>query len=145
VTKWRKSVWWRVAQFVALALAIGGARAQTASPGTLNLSGKVIGGSGKYVIYVALWDAQTFLGRPVRQLRLERGTTPEFHFQVPPGHWAVSAFEDLNDNGILDMGHFGPKEPSGFWRPFHAWRKPRFEDVESLIDKDTPNADIKFR
>jgi uncharacterized protein (DUF2141 family) len=57
----------------------------------------------------------------------------------------VSAFEDLNDNGILDMGFFGPKEPSGFWRPFHAKRKPRFDDVASQIDNTVSDADVKLR
>ena len=56
----------------------------------------------------------------------------------------MSAFEDLNDNGILDMGFFGPKEPSGFWRPFHAKRKPRFDDVASQIDHAISNADVKL-
>jgi hypothetical protein len=50
----------------------------------------------------------------------------------------------VNDNGILDMGAFGPKEPSGFWHPFHKWRKPRFEDVAAQIDQNTADADIKL-
>jgi hypothetical protein len=46
---------------------------------------------------------------------------------------------------VLDMGRFGPKEPSGMWRPFHAWRKPRFDDVATLVDRPVGGVDIKLR
>jgi Uncharacterized protein conserved in bacteria (DUF2141) len=110
----------------------------------VSLSGKVVGGSGKHVIFVALWDASGFLKRPVQQIRIEPRAEPHFQFQAPVGRWAPSAFEDENDNGILDMGTFGPKEPSGFWRPFHGWRKPHFDDVAAQIDRNTTDADIKL-
>jgi uncharacterized protein (DUF2141 family) len=119
-----------------------GSGAQTSSPSAVGLSGNVHGATGKHTVYVALWDASTFLQKPVQQLKFAVGENPVFAFHVAPGQWALSAFEDTNENGTLDMGMFGPKEPSGFWRPFHQWRKPRFADVESSIDKDTPGADI---
>ena len=93
-------------------------------------------------MYVALWDANSFLHRPVQQIRIATGSVPTFQFQLLPGRWALSAFEDENENGILDMGIFGPKEPSGFWRPFHKWRKPRFDDVAEQTDHDVSDADI---
>lgn len=116
-----------------------------AAPETFRLSGRILGPSGKSVIYVALWQADNFLKRPVQQFRIEPGAELVFHFDVPPGRWAVSAFEDRNGNGILDMGLFRPKEPSGFWRPFTGWHKPRFDEVASLIERDTTNADITVR
>lgn len=112
---------------------------------SINLSGKVIGGSGKHAIYVALWDAQNFLKQPVQRVRIEPGAIPSFQFQIPAGRWALSAFEDQNDNGVLDMGVFGPKEPSGFWHPFHAWRKPRFDDVAVQVDRDTTSVTIELK
>jgi uncharacterized protein (DUF2141 family) len=51
-----------------------------------------------------------------RQLKLAPGSQRSFQLDVPKGRWAVSAFEDRNGNGVLDMGLFGPKEPSSFWR-----------------------------
>ena len=114
----------------------------SASSAPITLAGRVLGGSGRHAIYVALWDEKDFLGHPVRQLVFRPEEPPVFHFVIPPGRWALSAFEDENGNGILDMGHFGPKEPSGFWHPFHAWRKPRFSDVAVLVEGDTADADI---
>lgn len=111
---------------------------------TVTLSGRVLGASGKHPVYVALWDAKSFLGQPVLRVRLEAQGSTAFAFKVRPGSWAMSAFEDVNGNGKLDMGLMGPKEPSGFWRPFHQWHKPRFADVASQVEEDTPGADIQI-
>jgi uncharacterized protein (DUF2141 family) len=114
-------------------------------PATFALAGRVTNDSGKYPVYVALWDSAGFLDRPVRQLKLPLGSARSFRFDVPRGRWALSAFEDRNGNGELDLGLFGPKEPTGFWRPFHAWRKPRFDDVATTIDHDLQDADVALR
>jgi hypothetical protein len=42
------------------------------------------------------------------------------------------------------MGLFGPKEPSGFWRAFHGWHKPRFSEVCASIDHDTQGNRMKI-
>ena len=112
---------------------------------TFKLSGRVVGASGKNTIYVALWQADGFLVRPAQTRRIAAGEEPVFSFDVPAGRWAISAFEDRNSNGTLDMGAFGPEEPSGFWRPFDAPRKPEFGDVDSLINRDTPNANVTLK
>lgn len=122
-----------------------GAAAQSASAPGITVSGSVSGASGKHPIYVAVWDTAGFLQKPVQQVRIDPGAPASFQFHVPPGDWALSAFEDMNGNGVLDMGAFGPKEPSGFWRAFHAWRKPRFPDVSSRYDKDTAGIRILLR
>ncbi len=120
-------------------------RTSAASPGAFKLSGRILRSSDQYPVYVALWQADRFLKRPVRQVRINPGAPPVFQFEVAAGRWAVSAFEDRYGNGVLDMGLFGPKEPSGFWRPFTGWHKPRFEEVASRIDRDTTNADITLK
>jgi uncharacterized protein (DUF2141 family) len=119
-------------------------RAQYAGTLTIVISGRVLGASVTHPVYIALWDAKGFLTRPVQQVRIAVGAAPVFRFQTPAGRWALSAYEDVNGNGILDMGAFGPKEPSGFWRPFHGWRKPRFEDVAAELDRDTSDIEIRL-
>jgi uncharacterized protein (DUF2141 family) len=136
---------WLVAAIIITSAAISTAPGQTPAPALVNLSGNVSGGSGKHAIFVALWDRSGFLKHPVQQVRIEPQAEPHFQFQIPVGRWAVSAFEDANDNGVLDMGIFGPKEPAGFWRPFHAWRKPHFDDVAVQIDRNTTDADIRLK
>lgn len=132
--------------FLLAALLFSGAcvPAQTAASKSITISGTVAGASGKFAVYVALWTDAGFLTKPVQQVRIAPGSDPVFQFHLPPGQYALSAFEDKNGNGILDIGAFGPKEPSGFWRAFHAWRKPRFADVSSLYDKDATGIQINL-
>lgn len=113
--------------------------------GTFAVSGEVKGPSGKHAIYVALWDAKGFLDKPVQQVRFEPRAPTQFHFDVAPGQWALSAFEDVNENGKLDMGMFGPKEPNGFSRAFTAWRKPKFEDVSFEVKAPVQGATIALK
>lgn len=119
--------------------------AQVGSMEQFEISGRVSGGSGKHTIFVALWDSEGFLTKPVKHVRIDPQAAAVFHFSVPAGMWAVSAFEDENDNGVLDMGRFGPKEPSGFWRAFQGWRKPRFRDVAVSVDHNIDAANITLR
>jgi uncharacterized protein (DUF2141 family) len=111
----------------------------------VTLSGRVSGASGGHTVHVALWDADGFLREPKEDLRIAAGADTSFRFRVRPGRWTVSAYEDKNENGELDMGMFGPKEPSGFWHPFKAWRKPRFDDVAVLVERDTADANVLLK
>jgi uncharacterized protein (DUF2141 family) len=129
--------------FVVVAMVSGlPAAAQQA---TVAISGKIIGASGNHPVYVALWDSSGFLTKPSQQIRLDPHSAPQFQFHVASGAWAISAYEDENENGKLDFGIFAPKEPSGFWRPFHGWHKPRFSEVSSTVGSDVSNADIELR
>jgi uncharacterized protein (DUF2141 family) len=121
------------------------APAQTPAMALVSISGSVAGGSGNHAIFVAMWDSTGFLKHPAQEIRIPPHAEPHFQFQAPPGRWALSAYEDNNDNGKLDMGMFGPKEPAGFWHPFHAWRKPRFDDVAVQVDHDTTDANITLK
>jgi uncharacterized protein (DUF2141 family) len=127
--------------WLSLLVAIGGAT----TPGAYSLSGRVLGSSGKHSVYVALWRADGFLERPVQQIHLEPGAPATFHFEVRAGRWALSAFEDVNGNGVLDMGLFGPSEPSGFWRAFSGWHKPRFDEVAASVERDIDDVDLRLK
>jgi uncharacterized protein (DUF2141 family) len=133
----------------ALAAAMGmllcAAPAHADAPATVAISGRVLGASGRHAVTVALWTADNFLGTPTREIKLPPGAELRFHFDVAPGRWAVSAYEDRNDNGILDVGAFGPKEPNGFWRPFRAWRKPRFDDVDIKVDGNLADTAVTLK
>jgi uncharacterized protein (DUF2141 family) len=130
---------------IAILLALVAAPCATAAPNTFTLSGRILNSSGENPVYVALWNQDSFLKTPVKQLRIAPGTEPQFVFQIPPGRYAISAFEDKNGNGTLDMGLFGPKEPSAFWPAFNGWHKPRFEEVYFTVNADIPHADITLK
>jgi uncharacterized protein (DUF2141 family) len=113
--------------------------------GHVVIAGRVSGASGAHFLRVALWDSSHLFEVPVRTVSIPPGSAPEFSFSVPPGEWAVSAFEDVNENGILDLGLFGPKEPHGFWRAFTGRRRPTFKDVSVRIEKDTRGIEIHLQ
>ena len=135
--------WTAAASLLLVAGVCLGQMAPAAAP-AWGISGTVVGGSGRHTIHIALWDAAGFLRKPVREVVIEPGHARDFRFAVPEGWWALSAYEDVNGNGKLDMGTFGPKEPSGFWRPFHGWHQPRFEEVAVKIDRDTTGVEIRL-
>ena len=109
----------------------------------VTISGRITGESGKHTVWVALWDEKTFLnGDPPRGARFDAGVAPAFSFEADAGRWALSAYEDENENGKLDVGMFGPKERSGFSVPFHKWRAPKFEDVVFTAVSDVPDAGV---
>jgi len=118
--------------------------AQSPPSGTFTLSGHVRNASGQHTIYVLLWQVNG-LTETHREIRIEAGREPHYEFHVPAGKWAISAYEDRNENERLDMGMFGPKEPSGFWPAFRGRHKPRFDEVATTIDGDVPDADIVLR
>jgi uncharacterized protein (DUF2141 family) len=125
--------------------ALVAAQAATAAPRTFTLSGRVLNSSGKNPVYIALWNQDSFLKTPTHGIRINPGADAIFSFEVPAGRWAISAYEDKNGNGQLDMGLFGPKEPSGFWPAFNGWHKPRFEEVSFSVNADIPHADITLK
>jgi len=109
------------------------------------VTGRIVGASDKNTVYVTLWQADGFLDHPVQRVIIAPGKPLVFKFEVAKGRWAISAFEDRNGNGVLDIGALGPKEPNGFWRSFDGRRKPKFDDVASRIDKDISDADIVLK
>jgi uncharacterized protein (DUF2141 family) len=128
---------------VVLAAAVASIHAQ--QPTTVRISGDVAGASGHHTIHVALWSEPAFLEKPVQEIRIEPGRDAHYLFVALRGRWAISAYEDRNENGVLDLGVFGPKEPNGFWRPFRGRRKPLFADVASTVDADISDANVLLR
>jgi uncharacterized protein (DUF2141 family) len=112
---------------------------------TVTISGEVVGASGNHTVYVALWAERGFLVQPIQQRRINAGDETRFRFVVATGQWAISAFEDRNENGVLDMGLFGPKEPNGFSRSFRGRHKPRFDEVSVAVEHDTSEVVVALK
>ena len=128
-----------------LALALMPAESGAEETRSITIAGKVLGWSGSHTLRLALWRADHFLEKPFQTVSIPAGHPAEFSFSASPGEWAVSAYEDVNENGTLDMGLFGPKEPMGFWRPFTAHRKPTFKDVSMVVERDLTNVEIRLK
>lgn len=125
--------------------------ASAEGPPLFVISGRVTGCTGEHPVSAAVYDHRVFepgsqpIAGILRRPQEIRDGIVEFSFAVPMGVYTITAFEDENGNGELDMGWFGPKEPSQFYRRFTAWRAPRFDDVSFTVDKDLGGAVIALR
>jgi uncharacterized protein (DUF2141 family) len=106
-----------VARALLLLFSAGAASTVLAGELTIEISG-VTPDRGK--VYVAVYDRPETFPIPGKQLvgRVmaagDRHLTAHFA-DLPPGQYAVVAFQDFNDNGQLDKNFLGiPKEPYGF-------------------------------
>jgi uncharacterized protein (DUF2141 family) len=94
-------------------------------------------------VYVAVYDGpQTFPvsdRQRVGQVLAPENTRLTVHFKdLPPGHYAAVAFQDLNGNGKLDKNFLGiPKEPYGFSnRARGSAGPPKFAEAAITLDPD---------
>lgn len=65
---------------------------------------------------------------------------------VPEGAYAIQVFQDVNGNGKMDTGFFGPKEPWGTYR--HArpkFRAPKWEEMAFDVDGDLEGIKISIK
>ena len=67
-----------------------------------------------------------------------------YSFQdVPAGAYALRAFQDVNGNGRLDTGIFGPTEPWCIYRlRLPAFRAPRFDEIRFDLRSSTSSLDL---
>jgi len=68
-----------------------------------------------------------------------------FKFEkVPSGVYAIKCFQDINGNGKLDKGLFGPKEPWGTYRKKKGSGRPSFKELSFEINRNIYDIEIKF-
>ena len=70
-----------------------------------------------------------------------------FRFEdVAPGVYGLRCFQDVNGNGILDKGVFGPKEPWGMsWQGDKPARWPKFKHICFEITANITNLIIDLK
>ncbi|MCK7514820.1 MAG: DUF2141 domain-containing protein [Desulfobacterales bacterium] len=69
-----------------------------------------------------------------------------FLFNLPAGRYGVRCFLDLNGNGRLDKGPFGPTEPWGMsWNGARRAGFPKFGDIAFRVDRDTRELGIEVK
>jgi uncharacterized protein (DUF2141 family) len=107
------------------------------------------------VLYIYLVDEEQFsipftgikeFVIPISSIHLDSGTVP-FAFQnIPAGRYGIRVFIDTNDNGKLDRGLSGPREPWGMsWQEKRISRIPRFKDIAFQLAGDIHGLEIDSR
>jgi len=65
---------------------------------------------------------------------------------VKPGTYGIRCFQDVNGNGKLDKGLFGPKEPWGMsWQKEKPAMWPKFKDIAFQAKSDIKGLKIQLR
>ncbi|MBC8110918.1 MAG: DUF2141 domain-containing protein [Verrucomicrobia bacterium] len=66
-------------------------------------------------------------------------------FQVPYGKYAITVYQDLNDNGEADMNFLGiPKEFVGFGNNYKPFGEPKFESASTEFNATSKPQEIKL-
>ncbi|UCB46690.1 MAG: DUF2141 domain-containing protein [Spirochaetota bacterium] len=95
-------------------------------------------------LYIYLVDEDQFpipfTGIQERKIKLEEEKYQKITFSfsgIPEGHYGIRVFVDINYNGKLDRGLFGPSEPWGMsWKGEPKKGIPRFSDIAFQVDRD---------
>jgi uncharacterized protein (DUF2141 family) len=66
---------------------------------------------------------------------------------IPAGTYVIQGFQDVNGNGDLDEGMFGPKEPWGMsmLKKKPRFRGPKLEEVKFEVTQDITDMIIKIK
>ena len=110
---------------------------------------RVSGVTAKGKVSVAVCDKERFLKQCAYNASVpaQAGETSVSVKGVPPGTWAVVAYQDENSNGELDTNLLGiPKEPYGFSRDARSkFGPPGFEDAAIEVGAAPTTATVNLR
>lgn len=117
-----------------------------AAAATVEVRVTAVGPKGK--VNVAVCDRERFLKECAysASVAAQPGTTTVTVPNVPPGTWAVLAYQDENDNGKLDRNLIGiPSENYGFSRDaVGRFGPPKFEAAAIEVGDEHTVASIKL-
>jgi uncharacterized protein (DUF2141 family) len=102
-------------------------------------------GSGEVVI--ELYDKESeWLEKPFRKVKLSPGDELQtVSFDIPHGNYAISMYQDTNENGELDRNFIGiPKEPVAFGNNHRPFGEPDFESSSLTFDANYQPQEIKL-
>jgi uncharacterized protein (DUF2141 family) len=104
--------------------------------------------AAKGKVKVAVCDRERFLKQCLYSASApaQPGETIVSLKDVPPGTWAVLAYQDANDNGQLDRNFIGiPSEDYGFSRnPASRFGPPGFDDAAIEVREGVTVAPVKL-
>jgi uncharacterized protein (DUF2141 family) len=110
---------------------------------------RVAGVTAKGKVNVAVCDKERFLKQCAYSASApaQAGETTVLVKGVPPGTWAVVAYQDENTNGELDTNLLGiPKEAYGFSRDARSkFGPPGFDDAAIEVGEAPATVNVRLR
>jgi len=121
---------------------------------TFSIEGELVFNSSGN-IYISLVDEEVF-GTPmtgiqqyiirIGQDEMEKKRVAYKFENVAAGVYGIRCFQDVNSNGILDKGMFGPKEPWGMsWQGEKPARWPKFNHISFEVTENITNLIIDLQ
>lgn len=100
---------------------------------------------GKIIVEV-YQDPASWLENPFKTATLTTDTDVKTtSFSIPLGEYAISVYQDTNDNGKLDSNFLGiPKEPIGFGNNYKPLGKPKFASAAVTLTATSPPQEIEL-
>jgi uncharacterized protein (DUF2141 family) len=97
-------------------------------------------------IRVSVFSKRDFLEKPIQSKIFQVvGDQIIAEFDLDPGDYAVSTYQDLNNNGKLDRYFIGkPKEPYGFSNNVKPFGPPSFDDCKFKITSSSKTISISL-
>ncbi len=103
-------------------------------------------------LYFAMYSSQKDFDEQnfYRKLRHLKDQLPKdtirFEFTgVKKGHYIIAGYQDIDGNGKIKMGWFGPKEPFYIYQPNYGIFAPKFSKCKFLVDQDIDTIKIIFK
>ncbi len=63
---------------------------------------------------------------------------------IPTGRYMIAAFQDLDENGAINMGLFGPTEPYRVYRVHRTFFGPEYDRGCFEVKGNVTGADLRF-
>lgn len=86
-------------------------------------------------IWVSVFSENDFLEKSIQTKSIPLlGDKVAVEFELPPGEYAVSTYQDVNSNGKLDRYFIGkPKEPYGFSNNVKPFGRPKYKSCAFIL------------
>ena len=101
--------------------------------------------TGKVVVEI-FNEKTSWLKTPFQKIVLSSNQNVQIaSFKVPYGNYAITIYQDLNDNGEADMNFLGiPKELVGFGNNYKPFGEPKFESCSVEFKATSKPQEIKL-
>jgi uncharacterized protein (DUF2141 family) len=97
-------------------------------------------------VWVSVFSEKDFLEKSIQTKSVTAsGEKVIVEFDLPPGEYAVSTYQDVNSNGMLDRYFIGkPKEPYGFSNNVKPFGPPRYKDCKFTLANSPKSISISL-
>lgn len=101
---------------------------------------------GSIVVNIYNKEENFFKKTFVTQTQKANNSSILFEIEIPKGIYAISVFQDLDEDGKLKQGLFGiPKEPVGFGNNYKpSFSAPSFSDCSINLSNENATFNIKL-